>query len=142
MRTNLGGGRLDNHFTEVGFTMRIIEGAGENAGPLNIAIFHFNYDRSWPSTLSYFHETCALKIKIGLVLRHTSPPAPEIAGTGLSDTAGGWEGAIQSYNHSAQGVKSYPLPTKTNGFARVIVRVIVAFLKEKELLCFKKQQSL
>jgi len=122
--------------------MRIIEGAGENAGPLNIAIFHFNYDRSWPSTLSYFHETCALEIKIGLLLRHTSPPAPEIAGTGPSDTAGGWEGAIQSYNHSAQGVKSYPLPTKTIGFARVIVRVIVAFLKEKELLSFKKQQSL
>ena len=119
-----------------------MKGSGQNAGPLNIAIFHFNYDRSWPSTLSYFHETCALKIKIGLLLRHTSPPAPKIAGTGPSDTAGGWEGAIQSYNHSAQGVKSYPLPTKTNGFARVIVRVIVAFLKEKELLSFKKQQSL
>ena len=74
-----------------------------------------------------------------LLLRHTSPPASEIAGTGPSDPAGGWEGAIQSYNHSAQGGKSYPLPTKTNGFARVLVRVLVAFLKEKKLLSMKEK---
>ena len=73
--------------------------------------------------------------------RHTSPPASEIAGTGPSDTAGGWEEAIQSYEHSAQCVKSYPLHTKTNGFARMLVRMLVAFLKEKNLLSFKKQQA-
>ena len=76
-----------------------------------------------------------------LLLRHTSPAASEIAGTGPSDTAGGWEEALQSYEHSAQCVKSCPLPTKTNGFARMLVRMLVAFLKEKKPLSFKKQQA-